>query len=198
MALKIKNLENGNSADVYALMDTGSDRDVIDEGVASELGLHRKSKMMNVCVLGGKDLGPRELAEIEIRSMDGKYQAYIENALIGNLLTCNSDVPPAKMDLTKWKHIEEAQIPFININSEVRMIISVDHCESLAQSDPKKRIMGPPHAVETDFGWTIFGQDKNFRPTKINMARTSDEALQEKLDRIFFHDFTGVSEEEMG
>ena len=138
MALKIKNLENGNSADVYALMDTGSDRDVIDEGVASELGLHRKSKMMNVCVLGGKDLGPRELAEIEICSMDGKYQAHIENALIGNLLTCNSDVPPAKMDLTKWKHIEEAQIPFININSEVRMIISVDHCDSLAQIDPKK------------------------------------------------------------
>ena len=116
VALKIRNLASGKSVDVYALMDTGSDRDVIDEGVASELGLHRKSKMMNVCVLGGKDLGTRELVEIQITSIDGKYQAHIENALIGNLLTCNSDIPPAKMDLTKWQHIREARIPFINLD----------------------------------------------------------------------------------
>ena len=82
------------------MLDTGSDRDVIDETLALDLDLTTTSRMMNVQVLGVQDLSPRDVASIVVESFDGKYKAEVENALVGNLLTCNSDIPPAKRNLT--------------------------------------------------------------------------------------------------
>ena len=196
VALKVINPTTKKEVAIYALLDTGSDRDVIDERLAKELMLKTTSRMMNISVLGAQELSPREIAIIRMESLDGKYEAEVQNALVGNLLTCNSDIPPAKRNFDKLHHL--AHLPFHDIDSEVRMIIGIDHCESLAGKNPNDFVKGPPHAVRTAFGWTIFGQDKKLITMKSNMTRTSDEALQEKLDRIFFNDFTGVSEEEMG
>ena len=88
-----------------------------------------------------------------------------------------------------------AHLDFINIDAEMRMIVSVDHCESLAASNPNNFVSGPPHAVNTALGWTILGQDKRISTLRSNATSANDEALQEKLDRIFF---TGVLEQELG
>ena len=106
--------------------------------------------MMNVQVLGVQDLSPRDVASIVMESFDGKYKAEVENALVGNLLTCNSDIPPAKRNMDRLPHL--AHLNFINIDAEIKMIISVDHCESLAVTNPDNFISGPPHAVKTAFG----------------------------------------------
>ena len=196
VALNVINPATKEKISTYALLDTGSDRDVIDESLAKELKLKTRSRMMNVQVLGVQDLSPRDVASISIASLDGKYEAEVENALVGNLLTCNSDIPPAKRNFDRLQHL--AHLEFYNIDADIRMIISVDHCESLAAVDPNCFVNGPPHAVKTAFGWTILGQDKRLRSSRINAASANDEALQEKLDRIFFIDFTEVSEEEFG
>ena len=196
VAVKIVNPVTNQEISTFALLDTGSDRDVIDEGLAKDLMLKTTSRMMNISVLGAQELSPREIAKIRMESIDGKYKAEVQNALVGNLLTCNSDIPPAKRNFDKLHHL--AHLPFHDLDSEVRVIIGIDHCESLAGKNPNEFVEGPPHAVRTVFGWTIFGQDKKITMMKSNMTKTSDEALQEKLDKIFFNDFTGVSEEEMG
>ena len=116
--------------------------------------------MMNVQVLGVQDLSPRDVASIVMESFDGKYKAEVENALVGNLLTCNLDIPPAKRSMDCLPHL--AHLDFINIVAEMRMIISVDHCQFLAASNPNNFVSGPPHAIKTAFGWTILGQDKGF------------------------------------
>ena len=48
----------------YALLDTGSDRDVIDESLAKDLNLNTRSRMMNVQVLGVQDLSPRDVHQL--------------------------------------------------------------------------------------------------------------------------------------
>ena len=100
VALYIVNPATKERIKSYALLDTGSDRDVIDESLAKELRLKTTSRMMNVQVLGVQDLSPRDVASIKIASFDGKYEAEVENALVGNLLTCISDIPQPKGTLT--------------------------------------------------------------------------------------------------
>ena len=70
VALYIVNPATKERIKSYALLDTGSDRDVIDESLAKELNLETRLRMMNVQVLGVQDLSPREVASITIASLD--------------------------------------------------------------------------------------------------------------------------------
>ena len=116
VALNVVNPATKERISTYALLDTGSDRDVIDESLAKELKLKTRSRMMNVQVLGVQDLSPRDVASISIASFDGKYEAEVENALVGNLLTCNSDIPPAKRNFDRLQHL--AHLEFYDIDAE--------------------------------------------------------------------------------
>ena len=48
VALYVVNPATKERISTYALLDTGSDRDVIDESLAKELRLKTRSRMMNV------------------------------------------------------------------------------------------------------------------------------------------------------
>ena len=82
VALRLVNPASGKAKETYALMDTGSDRDVVDERLIEELDIRTTSRMMNVAVLGVAELGPREIAAIRIESIEGGYEAEVENALL--------------------------------------------------------------------------------------------------------------------
>ena len=74
VAVKIVNPATNQEISTFALLDTGLDRDVIDEGLAKDLMLKTTSRMMNISVLGAQELSPREIARIRMESIDGKYR----------------------------------------------------------------------------------------------------------------------------
>ena len=48
----MRNIATSRFRDIYALLDTGSNRDVIDENVVDELEIPCQSELMEVKVLG--------------------------------------------------------------------------------------------------------------------------------------------------
>ena len=108
------------------LLDTGSNRDVSDENIVDELDIPCKSELMEVRVLGGDSIGPRRVASYVVKSIEDDYTAAVPNAMVATLLTTQSDIPSLKRDLSQHSHL--ADLPFIDINNGVGMIIGVSHC----------------------------------------------------------------------
>ena len=90
----MRNIATGRCRDLYALLDTGSNRDVIDENVVEELDLPTDAELMEVRVLGGESIGPRRVASYVVESIEDDYTAAVPNAMVATLLTTQSDIPP--------------------------------------------------------------------------------------------------------
>ena len=180
-------------------MDTGSNKDVIDEELVSELELLAHYEMMEVSVLGKDSIGPRQVASFSINSLDGNYEAEIRGAMVAKLrVTSQSDIPPAKRNFSDFSHLRN--LPFIDIDDGIGMIIGIAHWEAWTDVESSKGPVGAPMGLRTAFGWTVQGGNSSSRPSTMfcNVTSSNDAVLKESLERIFFNDFSLVSEAELG
>ena len=84
------------------MLNTGSDRDVISEDVISRLNMATTTKLMTVKTVNSTDTQNRNFT---LRSITGSYNADVKEALVGKLLTSNSDCPPCRRNVSKFSHL---------------------------------------------------------------------------------------------
>ena len=128
VAVKLINSKNGKEITTYAMLDTGSDRDVISEDIISDLELEQRKRPVTIQTVESSTPDYRRFVDLRIESIDSSYGADINDALVGKLLTGNSDLPPAKRDLSALRHLNG--INFIDIDAGISMIIGVSHAEA--------------------------------------------------------------------
>ena len=100
VAVRVINPRNGEIEEIYALLDSGADRDYLSERVAQKLKLETRNKSINLVTIEESSRKMREMADIEIESIDGSYRAEIEDVLVGKFPEAAKDIPPAKRDLS--------------------------------------------------------------------------------------------------
>ena len=105
MPIRIIDNRSGASTTVYAMLDTGSDRDVISERIVDELSILTSSKLMTVKTVNSEDTRHRNVANFRLESLDRQYVADVEEALVGKLLTSSSDIPPCRRDLSDLPYL---------------------------------------------------------------------------------------------
>ena len=96
VAVRVINPRNGEIEEIYALLDSGADRDYLSERVAHKLGLETKKTSINLVTIEEASSKMREIADIEIESIDGNYRAEVEGVLVGKFPEATKDIPPAK------------------------------------------------------------------------------------------------------
>ena len=157
---------------------------------------------LTVTTVNSIETESRALVDVTIESTDGEYEAIVDNVLVGRLLTSDSDTPPSKRDTSTYTHMND--ITFKDYPAKVEMIISAAHADAwmgLPGSDNFRQ--GPqkqPMAMKTKFGWTLLGACGKKKTDRISCYRISvdDASIKADVDRIFYNDFTVISEEEMG
>ena len=118
---------------------------------------------MQVKVLRNETLGPRRVASFSIQSLESDFKGSVKNAMVANLLTNQSDIPPAKRSFSNLPHL--ASLPFIDVDESISMIIGI----SLQRLDGKRYCAGSEgltnqssHGVWVDcagWGWQCKGVD---------------------------------------
>ena len=190
------NKDTGKKVSIYALEDGGADRDFLSAKVVEKLGIKTGEELTTVVDLRGPETKWRKNASFTVESLDGEYSCDIDRALVGELSVTGNDVPPAKRDLSKYRHLDG--IEFADIDSEVEMVLSVAHVYTLFGKEMRTGRTSEPLAVKSDFGWTVMGvvgkTDSNDAVINLIAAERCD--LKQKLDDIFHHDF-GVEKCEM-
>ena len=181
------------------MIDTGADRDVISGNMIKRLDIPMVLTELRVVTVDKELTSDRPLASFTIESLDKEYQAEVNDALVGDLLTGENDKPPSQCDLSGCRHL--SGIVFDDIPGGVEMIIGAAHISAMAPTELRRggvndNVIG----MKCLLGWTIAGVLGRSSPEEVavNAISADNEMLRQSLDRIFYHDFAIVSESELG
>merc|ERR1712002_743512 len=107
IVVRVANLRTGAAKNVFAMLDSGSDRDVICEDLVTTLNIPTREKQMTVRTVESQQTRHRRLASFKIVSTDSQYEATIRDAMVVDLRASASDVPPCRRDISKWRHLHD-------------------------------------------------------------------------------------------
>ena len=155
VACRVVNTVLGFGRVVYALLDSGSDRDVISQSLITDLKLDTWTEFMTVKTLDSSVEGERRLTSMRLESVQGAYSADIDGALVGAMLTGNNDIPPAKRNLSEFPHL--ASLRYEDHDAELEMIIGVSHIDTWVSKQVSRGAPNQPLGINTLFGWTVVG-----------------------------------------
>ena len=181
------------------MIDSGADRDVVSEKTISRLNIGTNETDLRVVTVDNELISKRMLASFTIESLNEEYRADVNDALVGKILTGENDVPPHRRDLSACAHL--SGVNFDKVDEDVEMIIGAAHYDAcvpieVRRGERQNGIVG----IRCRLGWTVAGRLGRRDPddVSINAISADNEALRQSLDRIFYHDFAIVSEEELG
>ena len=105
---------------------------------------------------------------------------------------------PHKRDLRDQPHLKDVE--FDAISGSVEIIIGAAHFEASLPEEVRKSDDSSLLAYRCAWVWTLTGRygGRSSNVAAVNAITTQDETLNENLQKIFYHDFSIVSEEEMG
>ena len=109
VAVRVTNDKTGKNRTVYAMLDSGADTDFISDTVVKELGIWTWEKDMTVVTVDQNLNSRRVLASFTIGSVDDQYEAQVDAALVGKLVTGASDIPPSERDCAAFPHLHDIQ-----------------------------------------------------------------------------------------
>ena len=98
MAAKVKNPISGKGEEVFALVDTGANRDYMSTELAKRLGLEMKYLTMNLKTATEASTGVRPMTYMILESRDGQYRARVDDVLIGEFPCKDSSMALGKKD----------------------------------------------------------------------------------------------------
>ena len=137
ISARIINNTTGASLIVLALLDSGSDRDVISTRLSTRLSLSTWTEQLTVTTLGNTSTGEKTLALYRLESVDSLYKADIDGALVGDLLTGSGDLHPSRRNLTRYPHLSSIDFGDDN-DAELEMIIGVAHIDTWIAGDVRR------------------------------------------------------------
>ena len=180
--VRISNAESNSSCIVYGLLDSGADRDVISEKLVKRLGLPTRNTILKVVTVGNEITSERELADFTIESIDSDYGAEIEDALVGDILTSENDIPPYQRDLSNFHHLKDIKFP--RISAEIAIIIGAAHTSAWTPTEVRRGKKDEIIACNSAFGWYISGRMGKGQSDAItlNAIATDNIVLKEELD----------------
>ena len=199
VAIRVRNRLTQVFELIYALLDSGCDRDYISSKLAKRLGLDLRRSELNLITVEEASVKMREFGDLIFESIDGSYRAEVNDVLCGDFPEENRDIPPARRDTTQFHHMSD--IKFVDIgDAPVQAIIGVGHILTWAGKETRGGAKGQPIAINTDFGWTIAGLGGKKSSNQASMAKMSvqDEKLKEHMTKIFHTDFGTSKELEVG
>ena len=110
------------------MLDSGSDRDIITTDLATEMDLTLRKKSVTIQTIDASATSERRFTDFRVEALNESYGANVEGALVGILLTSESDQAPAKRQMDKWPHAEG--ISFEDHESKVHLILGAAHAEA--------------------------------------------------------------------
>ena len=181
VAVRVTNDKTGKDKTIYAMLDSGADTDFISDTVVEELDIWTWEKDMTVVTVDQNLMSKRILASFTIGSVDDQYEAQVDAALVGRLVTGASDIPPSERDCGPFPHLQD--IEFEKARGGVEMIIGAGHAEAWLGGEVKMGSMGEPMALNTLLGWTLVGTwgKKDTNSAALNFLSSEDGSLKEAV-----------------
>ena len=185
----------------YALLDTGANCSAISKPLIEKINAPVKNLKINLGTFDRNVTQKREVANFEVWDLNESFKINIENALVGNLLSTEREVPPNIADLKKYDHLKNKVFNDLEDKS-VGLLLDAKHAWTFMTGQASIGESNEPIAIETKFGTALIGPQINSKneendTSDLNVidADMANTSLTEEIRRLFRHDFIMREEE---
>ena len=163
------------------MLDPGATRSVINRKIVDDLNLHVKNKPMRVITVDSIKDGNRDVASFMISDLGGVHSFPVAEALIGDILTLENDVPPSKKDIEGFSHLEGVE--FVELPSkEIDILLSAEFAWSWMGGEVRRASPREPVAYYTCYGWTTVGCNRSSTSDVVSHYRIDGDDLEVSKD----------------
>lgn len=175
---------NGNATEVRAILDSGSQINVISEKIHKRIGIAYNPASMTIEGIGTYSVESKKRSAIQLQSIHSSFKATLEFFVVKNVTTCQ---PAKKINIDNWKipkNIQLADSKF-NIPAQIDMIIGGEVFYKLLTSGIIKIGNNLPDLQNTVFGWVVTGKimgestNRAFTGITVKSETTLDRQLEQ-------------------
>ncbi|XP_076398078.1 uncharacterized protein LOC143266413 [Megachile rotundata] len=181
---------SGDSIEIRALLDTGSDTSLVSQWVVQTLRLPRRAVQVAISGVQDREAGAATSeVQFSVRSKLQKDFTLPVRALVLQRLT--SLIPSQQMDNTNWHHLRGVTLadPGFGTPSRVDLILGADVCGALFLDQTRSGQPGTPVGKLTPFGWVLLGPTSRRQAGIGSVARTyhchCDDTTEQLLQRFW-------------
>ncbi|XP_065091625.1 uncharacterized protein LOC135712602 [Ochlerotatus camptorhynchus] len=177
---------------VRALLDSGSQPDIVSERMARQLRLKKTNVDVTIQGAGQLEQSVRESIVAQVKSRNGNFEAEIK-FLVMNKVTAN--LPAHDISTDDWQIPEELALadPGFNKSQRIDMVLGAKHFQSFFPSAVRIHLgEHRPLLVKSVFGWVVTGSaltQPNQSPTPYSLSysilNVSTVTLEESIERFW-------------
>ena len=175
----------------YALLDTGANTSAITDDLALKINAPLETINIQLNTFGQTSLAPREVASFKVSNLLETFEISVDNALVGNLLSTESERPSRAADLTQFEHLKD--IVFNELEDDkVGLLLDAKYAKAFMTGRVYAGKDDEPLCIETKFGPAIMGPKFEENVVVNNDICTLDvqsDALADDMRKIFRTDF---------
>ncbi|XP_065093419.1 uncharacterized protein LOC135714077 [Ochlerotatus camptorhynchus] len=182
----------GQGHRVRALLDSGSQPDIVSERMARQLRLKKTNVDVTIQGAGQLEQSVRESIVAQVKSRNGNFEAEIK-FLVMNKVTAN--LPAHDISTDDWQIPEELALadPGFNKSQRIDMVLGAKHFQSFFPSAVRIHLgEHRPLLVKSVFGWVVTGSaltQPNQSPTPYSLSysilNVSTVTLEESIERFW-------------
>lgn len=192
---------NGNSAEFRAVLDSGSQVNLISEQAIRRLGV--STSKASLCIDGvgnGKKRVTRRI-NVKLQSRNNRFETNLEAFVIPTIIPPQ---PSQHVNISKWQipNLELAD-PHFNQSGRVDILLGAEYYFDLIQQEKIKLASNLPTLLNTSLGWIISGKISSCQVTNDaatcaaltnNSERFNDELLNDVIERLWRMEDDGSNE----
>ena len=175
----------------YALLDTGANTSAITDDLALKIQAPLKTINIRLGTFGQTSFAPREVASFRVSNLSETFEISVDNALVGNLLSTESEKPLRAADLTQFDHLKG--IVFNELEDDtVGLLLDAKYAWAFMTGRVYAGENDEPLCIETKFGPAIIGPKFEKDVVVNNDLCTLDvqsDVLADDIRKIFRTDF---------
>lgn len=177
---------NGRKIKCRALLDNGSQLNLITEGLRKRLGISFKNSDIELSGIGGNKTEVHKRAKLVILSNQGEYSANLEAFVLPKI---TGNMPSRSVSITNWKVPENLSLadPSFNQPAAIDMLIGAELYVNLLKEGSISFGEELPSLQNTVFGWIIIGKLSGEQENGgfCGVATLGEQCLNRKLEQFW-------------
>ena len=150
-------LNNGRSADVYCLLDSGSNKTVVTQSFKKRFGLVTHQENVTINALGSTSTSQRDVGFITLQSLvDPNFTVQDIEVLVVDSLPIDPSHIPKQADVDKHEHLNGVRLIELP-TKEVDILVGTDLAHLFAPEIVRKTTNKGPISFFTPLGWVYMG-----------------------------------------
>ena len=177
----------------YALLDNGSDKTLLEQNQARQLGLRGQSIDFTLNALGTGAEGEKfygQEFDLKIQAVEGEGVINARRVWTVKSLPISADLAAKQRDVDCFPHLKGITLPSL-IGARVTLIVGMDNPDAHRATEQRVGKPGEPLAERTPLGWVVRGPvgGSSPRSANINLCMAKDMQITETLKKMYEEDF---------